>query len=583
MAKRAILLDFLQDRRLRNGDSEAIPLSGLIQSWHFAVQASNDSLCSSIPACFALLLKSISSLSEFRECGNVFCRILLRDDHLDLFNRGLSAHRHKEYLIDPCLRLLTEIVLFDGGSAAKLVYRQKETTFQRLDVFLAMRNDIYGEENVSRRRASIREIALRYLFANLRLQGRTAKSQLLTRTHIVRSIFQDIADDPPWIIQELLPILKRDIQEDAGLSRVTKAQFFSDWTLGCLATLYNYRETTDRQANSTVKSTVHAFLLFLCTCPPQGFLCNGEETAAGGVLYGQEGTGSDDEESPRDSCVFNNSNQYKSILRFLKRLRPHANVLEGNLILDCFRTTPSLIVDYFSEKLSFTFDPKLTATWIGYSRFLLATIQLPLPESLWQKGVNEEALIKVLMGCVLPQPLTQKVLTRCLNQSSPLITFLTARILSAAFGKFTQIINMLRSEKQCERVRPSAASERVIQGLFGILSPRCPETKHVYRQFRSCSEEKPTFREAIARLLAYYLETLPAVALEEKLNVSVALSVASRCLDQRLGNCKNDGLRKLELRHLFNVAVQSPDMQWWHKPGVSCPRSLFVSSYFDVS
>ena len=82
-------------------------------------------------------------------------------------------------------------------------------------------------------------------------------------------------------------------------------------------------------------------------------------------------------------------------------------------------------------------EPKLSNTWIGYASFLFEVVQLPIPEYLGNE--NEFALLppqtNVMIESILPRPLTQKVLTRCLNQSSELITFFAIRLLVLAFEK----------------------------------------------------------------------------------------------------------------------------------------------------
>ena len=565
--RRAILLKFLQSRRPTAGEAENTALSGLIQTWHFAVQANSEGVCSSVASCLASLLKAVSGLVEFRESGKALCRALLQDDQLTLFDRSLSAHRRKEHLIAPCLRLLTEIVLFDGGNSAKIVFRQRRTTFQRLDVFLSMRNDEQRGANATKRRPPVREAALRYLFANLRLQGRTAKGYILGNSRTARSLLQGMAGDPPWVVREILTALRRDVQEDAGLPRSTKTQFFSDWTLSRLAALYHYDEADELQTGSSVRDAVHSFLLFTCTSPGHGFLVDGDGGDAADEFTTGSRAGSDGEDSRKVSGFGQVTKQRRVVLNFLQSLRPYADVLQADLILECFRAAPSLTDEYFSGSASFSFEPKLTATWIGYSRFLLAVIQLPASGSLLQAGRNQRTVIERSMSGILPRPLTAKILTRCLNQSLPLITFFAVRILSAAFDKLTKVTRGLRLKRLGEHGRSSDASQRIVHALHAEFCARCPEIKHVVARFRSCPSENTTLAEALARLLASYYTVLPAVALEEKFDISSALCRAVSDLDQAHERKDRGGLVRLELDHLLVLASRTPNMQWWHRPG----------------
>ncbi|KAL9099014.1 MAG: hypothetical protein Q9163_005426, partial [Psora crenata] len=563
-AKRLILLGFLQSRKSNKGEPEAIALSGLIRWWHFAVQSNNESLCSSIAACFASLLNSISRLLEFQEYGKAICRTLLHDDQLKLLDRGLSAKGHKTHVLGPCLRLLTEIVLFDCGSVAKIVYRQRDTTFQRLDLFLSIRKALGAEDDATIKGPSLREIALRYLFANLRVQSRSAKCYILSNTRIVRSLLQNVAYDPPWIVHKILATLRKDIQEDVTLPYSAKAHFFTDRTLGYLSTLYDYDDITKSKPGPSVRDTTHALLVIICTYLAR-IRINPDDANDAVNTNTVTALGLDQVELSKNPSTAGMPEQREILLAFLKKLRPYIDTLQGDLILECFRVAPSLIDGYFGGKRSFLFDPKLTATWVGYSRFLLAMVQLPVPKQLWDAGGEQNALGETLMNCTFPQPLTQKVLTRCLNQSSKLITFLTVRIINAAFAKFALITQMLRSETESQHVGSPQDTSGVIRSLKAGFCARCPEIRHVIGQFRSCPTENVILREAIARLLSSYYREIPEVALVEKLDISVGLSVTLRSLDQKRCKRAYHFLKTLELDHLLDLALQSPHMQWWHR------------------
>jgi len=110
-------------------DIEKPFLAQLWQAWSFANQNNNDPLASSVSAVLALLLRTLSSLLDFREHGILLCRTVLLHQHLRLVKRNLDAPKHKERVISPCVRLLTEVVSFDGGVQAREVYKKREQTF----------------------------------------------------------------------------------------------------------------------------------------------------------------------------------------------------------------------------------------------------------------------------------------------------------------------------------------------------------------------------------------------------------------------------------------------------------------------
>ena len=547
--KQALLLQLFQAHPPPNRGAESSAFSGLIQSWHFAVQANSEALCSYIAATFALLLRLISSILEFRGYGTSLCRELLHDDNVKLFTRSLIAHTAKEHLIDPCLRLLTEIVQFDGGSVAKIIYRQKDTTFHRLDVFLSHRKDQRDEGDRERRRPSLRESALHYLLANLRLQGPAVKSYLLSNTRVARSFLSNIVQDPSWMVQKVLAVLRNHIMEDAALAQSTKNRFLSEGVLISLASLYNRTESIETDHYSSVRESVHSFLLFTCVPSYQARLGNAA------TQQSSEITASDNN---RDGDTAELAKLSPRVAKLLPNLKPHADILQGDLILEVFRADPSSVEEYFSRKSNFAFDPRLSATWVGYARFILATIQLPIQKTLLHGDLLRPGLLTSLYHTVLPQPLTQKVLTRCLNQSSQLVTFLTTSILNAAFDKLKAIMHMLDVEQ---------AGKRTIdlkRDLVVELAARCPEMRHVIAQFRSCSEENTTLKESILRLLAAYYQTIPNAALAETFDISTTLSDTLDTYEQDPAKRKGASLKVLELDYLLYIALQSPNMDWWH-------------------
>lgn len=126
----SILREYLDSEKPADAkDLERPFLQQLWQAWSFANQNNNDRLASSISAIFALLLKTLSSLLDFRDIGILLCRTVLQHQHLRLIKWGLEAPKHKDFLISPCLRLLIEVTSFDGGILAREVYKRREQTF----------------------------------------------------------------------------------------------------------------------------------------------------------------------------------------------------------------------------------------------------------------------------------------------------------------------------------------------------------------------------------------------------------------------------------------------------------------------
>ena len=529
-----------------------------------------------MPAVLALLLKTISSLIEFREYGNLLSKTLLRRDQLKLFDRGLTASKTKEHLISPCLRLLTEIVSFDGGSSARSLYLQRDTTFKRLETFLSLRKASSDDASKDARKPSVRNNALRYLLANLRLQDKTAKADILSQAKLFRSVFQDIKEDSPAIISEVLAVIKKHVVLDDTLPRAAKSRVLNDYTLGRIATMYalGHEEDDSEPVQKTVQELAHEFLLFVCTTFDHGVLMTqtgwyppGSNTVKTELIAENVGNNHIILDASTKSAKYQGRVPVRNttLAAFLQSLRPYADTQQRELILAIFEAAPELIADYFFKKKSFSFESKLTATWIGFSAFLFSTVQLPVPLYFGLKSAygDEPPPIPIAIESILPQPLSQKVLIRCLNQNVQLVAFFAVRLLTSAFQKLEHVLKSFRAAGGPIRDQWEQAALQ----LVAEFCRRCPEMKHVVTVFRSCPPKSTMFREAVTRLLSMYYKVIPQIALLEKFDISVALSVALNHIGDASQDSDDMRVLLLEIDHLLEIAYRSPDMRWWHKPG----------------
>ncbi|KAL6719126.1 hypothetical protein ACLMJK_003363 [Lecanora helva] len=562
---RIILLEYLQSQTSQNDSDKPTLLADVVKIWQFACQENDENLYSSVAGVLALLLKTISSLIEFRESGNQLCKSLLQDDHVELFDKGLNASKTKEHLISSCLRLLTEIVLFDGGHSAHALFRQRQVTLKNFDIFLSMRKSAFEGGSKSHRKSWVRLDALRYLYANLRLQSPGAKMNLLAPRKILRAIFEDLPGDPPAEILGLIDALKKDVAADGKLTHSEKSRIFTNWVLGRLATLYNYADIVSISPGAvSVRNSVHIFLLSLCTSFGRGVL-DPQAQSLPNITHIEL------TDFVERACDFRSDqtsqrkdqgkNRNQKLASFLQNLRPHADILQTDLILSVFRKAPDTILDYFDNRKSFSFDPKPTATFIGYSSFLLAIMQLPLSASAVTMMAKYDAppLVSTVSEHLMPLLLDRKVTTRCLNQSVALIKYLSSRILIAALEKLDKVLLVCKSKGAAASELKSSLWKQFTSDLVTTFYSRLPDIKHVVTQFRSCPEETTLLREALTHLLALYHRCAPQMALDAKLDISLALASTVQ------GDLQGGGFQHLELDNVVEVACYSPGMQWWHK------------------
>lgn len=567
--KVSLLLDYLRPCiPTRNGDfTKNVP--DLITLAHHAGYINSENLFSSTVAVLALLLKTISTLYEFCDVGNSICRLLLHEDHVKLLEHGMSAAKHKEHLISPCLRLLKEIVLFDSGKAAKAAYRLRHVTFQRLDVFLAMRGSPKDDEVRARKRQSVRNTAISYLLANIRLQGLNGKCYILGQGRWMRLLLSDMGSDPPGLVCGMLNALQKEVAEDKALPLPVKGRLFDEWTFSRLASLYGYDNYSSKETQDSVESSVHELLETVCASPVHSLPAAIEKERSQDARHDDGHDSSEEEYSSNQERVDTRKIQ-QNVLSLLRRLRPHANLPQSDLLLSCFQTFPRLLKEYFSERAAFSFDPKLSATWIGYSQLLLGIIQQPLPEKVISSCARGDQYgLDLLIYFILPRPLTQKTLTQGLNHKSNLITFFITRILVAAFEKFATAKEKLSANKPQVTEISGNPHVEVENKLSVAFCKRLPKINDVVVRFKICLDQNTTLRESISRLLSLYA-AIPELAVEGKIDHSLALSSALvRTLEAIQDNEKNDGMLLLTLEHDIDIASRLPDMHWWHQIGLS--------------
>ncbi|KAG9238484.1 ribosome 60S biogenesis N-terminal-domain-containing protein [Amylocarpus encephaloides] len=571
----AILKDYLDSHKPDEDNDAAGHLPEIMQTWDFAyVSGSSDHLASAVPAVLALLLKTISPILELSEHGLRICKTILQKNQLKLISHGLDANKSKEFLISPVLRLLKEIVTFDGGALAKQIYRTRDHTMKSLVRNLNLRFSGDGLEDV--KKPSVRTNALRFILSTLKFLPTEAKRDLmLNQRQVFMAITNVKLDDPSFMLREILSMLKTQVLQDEALPRDAKTKVVNATSLKRIATLYDYDqpEADTSTPPEAIDLAAHNFLLLACTSHDIGILNRQTGFYPKGVdpddlhdVDAENGLLDLGLENIEWMHSFTNEVPVRNTIlsELIQCLRPWSSIKQKELLISILRSAPELVAEYFFTRRSFSFDPKLTATWIGYSAFIFATLQIPVPKYLG----HQERYSKlppppsVVLESVLPQPLSQKVLRSCLIHDQSLIKFFAVRLLCISLRKLQEILKMYHEAVE-------AGSSLWTQGIVVLTEEfckRCPSIKDVFLAFRNMSDEDCLQKEAITKLLVLYYEVVPALALEAKCDVSGALTKALQGIEDISLRQENRGLRTLELENLFQFAHFSPEMRWFAKP-----------------
>ncbi|KAJ5457656.1 hypothetical protein N7475_009044 [Penicillium sp. IBT 31633x] len=582
--KLRVLKDYCDKQITNSGkeDETSVCFPDLITSWAFGDGNNVEPLLTSVPSVLAIFLKTISSELEFREFGIALCKHLLQKDQLRLFNRGLTATKSKEHLISPCLRLLTEIVTFDGGAVARQLYLRRYITFKRLEVFLVPNKAQEASEDDSHK-STLRRNAQRYLLANLRVQHASEKGDIIEQHKITRSFLEYVRKDPRDTVLEIIKAIERDVVQDAALSRKSKSKFFNRHNLERLVTLYGYDRESDEPDTGgvVIANEIHRVMMNVCT------------TAGLGVLLPETGwypAGADPETLPadEDACIelgldspiyvdkYRDSIPVRngSLSFLIQCLRPDMDSLQIELLVSIFKVAPELIADYFARKTMFIQDPKVTPSWMAESAFLFSTVQLPVPANCGWKDKQPilPPPVSIVIENILPRPLGQKIMTRCLNQNAEIITLFAVRILTLAFTKLRAVLKIFQADHGPGQLFWNQASAK----LLAEFSRRCPAVKDVVLLFRRTDKEDLTQQEAVAELLTCYYEVMPDIALEESFDVSLVLVDVLKRLEAPDVSADDSESLLSQLQSILQIAQQSTSLRWWQKPA-SMQYSPFTS------
>lgn len=578
-----ILRDYLDSAKQDNAESETTFLPDIMETWSCAAHSNDYNTMSAAAVVLALLLRFISQRLELTAYGLGIGRTLLQKQQQELLARNLSADKSKEFVISPTLRLLREVICLDGGTLAKPVFRARNLTFKSLARNMGIHYLGEGVEDV--KKPSARTNAIRLFLSSLKFLHTGAKVELLSQKEIPWALTRALKYDPPYLIIEMLDTLRNHVLKDEKLPGQVKGKLLNSMTLTKFASLCHHYEldASKEESKISVEDAVYAFLQVACT------------SSTAGLLRPQSGyyprhvdpddvslpTAEDEVEPGLESITW--MNKYKSdvpvrnviLADFVRSLKPHSNLKQSELLLAIFEVAPELVARYFIDRQTFTFEPKLSATWIGYSAFLYKAMQQPIPHFFGHK--SGYALVppptSIIIDNILPLPMSQKVLVKCLAQKSELIPFVVVRLLVIAMQKLQ---TALKYHREAAKTQNASIWDNSARTLTDEFCQRAPGLKEVIACYRAVGDSDLLQREAASRLLRLYYEVIPQVALMAKFDVSPLLISAIKTLDEEQESDEDRKLRLVELENLLAIAGYSPGMRWFAK-SQGLPLSPFVA------
>ncbi|KAI5466588.1 ribosome 60S biogenesis N-terminal-domain-containing protein [Mariannaea sp. PMI_226] len=490
---------------------------------------------------------------------------ILQEAQLKSLSKNLSLEKSKGFVISPTLRMLREAVCLDGGAYAKRIFRARNSTLASLGRNLEVGHMGDGSEDV--KRATVRTHAVRLFLSLLKYLHSDGRKELLAQKELLSHLTFMIKTDPPYLVKDILDSLKKHILMDDKIPRDVKFRGFNTKTLMRLLALYTYNADSEEQDETAVVSyKAHQFLLYVCT------------TSSAGILYPSTGLypkESDDETSgPNSTGSAGNAflaDKYKDdipvynfvLAEFAQKLRPWSNMKHSELLVAIFTAAPELVAKYFLSNKSFTFEPKLSMTWIGYSAFLFNTAMIPFPAHFGDRtrSIKAPPPTSIVLDNILPLPINQKVLNRCLSTKSHLTSFFATRILIVALEKLVRVLEMHKESSRAKNSNWIEASRRLVDAFC----QRIPDMKEIVRSYKSIPSENILHRTMTARLLLLYYTAIPQVALAANFDVSPFFVEGFKKMNKEFEKPEDKCLVVMELESLISIASYSPGMRWFSK------------------
>ncbi|CAF9927590.1 MAG: hypothetical protein GOMPHAMPRED_004443 [Gomphillus americanus] len=563
-----VLLDYLTNATITTSGDHVENLPDIFQAWRYAVQVHDDGLMVAIPGVLATLLHMISSSLEFVEIGVQICKTVIRKENSSVLQKSLNSPRVRDATIARCLDLLTQVVSFDGGACARNVWLHRSVTMQRLPQLLGMsKKTIYGPTEP----ASIRDHAITFFLTNLRYQDQEAKAEILSARKITQVLLREASSEKPRIIKEILSTLETYVLKDDNLPKSAKGHVLTDANLGFILGIMRHNHEDSEWV--ALHELVESFLMESCTSRTHGIVYK---------QYGWYPPGTEDLTLKEETLFLSGyltvaeSSKYRdrvpvrntTLAAFIQDLKPWSSIPERRLILGIFGAAPELIADYFLRKKTFSFEPKLTATWIGWATFIYSVLRLSVTnyDAYLDGRVRAPPPVPVIMQSILPQSLTQQSLTKALKHKSELVQLFTLRILVASLEKLQMILNFFQSPAS-----PTAWKATATQ-ILKELDMRLPQYKQILNLYQSCSKEKRILREILSSLLALYNNVMAHLVMAEKLDISSQITGMLGQVAEEIDDC--DASTFMELEHLLEIGNCAVEAKWWQKSGNATITSI---------
>ena len=294
----------------------------------------------------------------------------------------------------------------------------------------------------------------------------TADVQLLPEILRIRPLIggtlHHLSNDPPLVQLEMLKIVrKKVVASKVPLGPATKAELFSDATLGQLAAICaageddiaiadveNTTAKTRRQASDLSFQILHS----VCTDPRNG-LCSSIEACL-------------EFRTLQSSAVAALNHGQRRLIRWLQRLKPAESSRQGELLRAAV-THDAALAAAMLLSLHYPMEPTATGRWLVHSSIVgslmqsVASAQVGLVE-LGERGLSPPELsvrsMQAVLRCALPLALPRAALSRGVQHNNALVRHAVLCLLA---HMLTVLQSLLEAVHQATAALPASASPSV--------------------------------------------------------------------------------------------------------------------------
>ena len=170
---------------------------------------------------------------------------------------------------------------------------------------------------------------------------------------------------------------------------------------------------------------------------------------------------------------------------FIRSLQPEKRVTHSKILLAMFASSPDLLADYINHKSKFKAAVKDESEW-------RSGICFPLPDRanaglrIYSSRTMVVLMSSVLIESILPQPLTQALLTKWINSNDEIVSMSTSRVVTAALEKLQAAIMKLGNLHNDD-------SDQTVAKLKQLFLQRCP----LISQLDAAAARAPKTNEAL--------------------------------------------------------------------------------------